>query len=696
MLNKFTLSFFSICALAYCANANNVGKLNLDEVVVTASGFESSLKDETRNVYVVGEKEISRKGYRTVREALEKIPSVSFLNSGVGESVDIRGQGNKANTAVKVMINGVAINMLDNAHMIVPIEMIAIEDVERIEVMPGGGSVLYGSGTRGGVINIITKNSPREFYGNIQSKIGSYRYHDMSINLGGNVSENLFLKLGAKAFDTNSYHEDGKEKGSYVSAAANYQISDGQNLAISSSLYRSKLKLPATMLSKKEVAKNRRMNQYPNHQTSSENMRKTDIALDYRIESGNFTFNLKPFYQKIKITNFNDIPSVAIPNAKYKEYKVDGLFGDEKTGLNFKTKYDYTDGEFIAGFDFTKNQGDRAQYIFYDVDISMRGKIINMKHNIDTILDLQKRSYALYFMEKHNFTPNFDLSAGARVERAKYDAKRISSLIMKSPNPHMNNASISNFSTKNTHNNYALEITPNFKYSDTGNLYFKFERGYISPSPTQLTNKDLKTKKYSFNNIKSETFQTYEIGLKDEIASNFSLASSLFLTDSKDEIHYTAVGGHGDGWKYENLDKTRRVGFELSLKEQISEWLDLTQSYSFVDAKEKSGKNSGKEVPFVSKHKFVFGMTYEPVQNLSLFADMKFYSKQNDSNREKNIKSRAITDVGAEYKFKSGLSFGAGVNNLFNKKYFDYADVENDAYIPANERNFYARIKYEF
>ena len=50
MLNKFTLSFFSICALAYCANANNVGKLNLDEVVVTASGFENSLKHETRNV----------------------------------------------------------------------------------------------------------------------------------------------------------------------------------------------------------------------------------------------------------------------------------------------------------------------------------------------------------------------------------------------------------------------------------------------------------------------------------------------------------------------------------------------------------------------------------------------------------------------------------------------------------------------
>lgn len=158
----------------------------------------------------------------------------------------------------------------------------------------------------------------------------------------------------------------------------------------------------------------------------------------------------------------------------------------------------------------------------------MRGGRINIKHNIDTILDLLKRSYALYFMEKHNFSSNFDLSAGARVERAKYDAKRISSQIMKGSIPQMNHTSMSSFSTKNTHNNYALEITPNFKYSKSGNLYFKFERGYISPSPTQLTNKDIKTGKYSFNNIKSETFQTYEIGLKDEIASNFSCFEHIF------------------------------------------------------------------------------------------------------------------------------------------------------------------------
>ena len=53
--------------------------------------------------------------------------------------------------------------MVDAAHGIIPLEMIAIKDVEQVEVMPGGGAVLYGSGTRGGVVNIITKQKPRDF-----------------------------------------------------------------------------------------------------------------------------------------------------------------------------------------------------------------------------------------------------------------------------------------------------------------------------------------------------------------------------------------------------------------------------------------------------------------------------------------------------------------------------------------------------
>ena len=672
MLNKFTLSFFSICALAYCANANNVGKLNLDEVVVTASGFESSLKDETRNVYVIKSSEIDKKGYRSIKEVLEKIPGVSFFGNmtgtGFSESIDMRGQGNKANTAVKVMINGVAINMLDTSHTVAPFEMISIDDVERIEVLPGGGSVLYGSGTRGGVINIITKNSPRAFYGSLESKFGSYNYRDFSLNLGGNATQNLFLKFNSKIFSTNGYQHDEKNRGYYLSGALNYQISEMQNLEILPSIYREKTH-SAKSLTLKELTQNRRQN--PSGETTKIDLTKFDIITKYQIFLDNLELNLKPYYQLIKLENKPER----------------SLFRDEKIGVNFSSKLTYHSGELILGYEMLKNKGKRQSII--DMNIPKMGQ-----YHHGTFIDIGKLTNSLYFMQKHEFDPQFDLSVGARLEHAVYDIDRKIDMSIggrKIPQQGIED--------KTTQNNFAFEITPNFKYSDTGNIYTKFERGYISPSPVQLTDK-IKVGRsgvYVLNGVKSETFNTYEIGLKDEISNEISLASSVFYTDTTKEIlQKFGPGGHGQEWKFFNIDKTRRVGFEIGLKERIFDMLDFTQSYSFVDAKIKSGKNNGKEVPFVSKHKFVFGVTYEPVRDLAIFADLKYHSAQRDIKDEKNIKSRTITDVGVNYKFANGLSLGAGVKNLFNKKYFDYADVENDLYTPANERNFYARIKYEF
>ena len=125
----------------------------------------------------------------------------------------IRGDGATPTMAVKIMLNGVPINMVDAAHGIIPLEMITIEDIEQVEVMPGGGAVLYGSGTRGGVVNIITKQKPRDFFANVSSKIGSYSYRDAAATVGGNVSEDLFLKFSSKAFGQKGYRHDYKELG---------------------------------------------------------------------------------------------------------------------------------------------------------------------------------------------------------------------------------------------------------------------------------------------------------------------------------------------------------------------------------------------------------------------------------------------------------------------------------------------------
>jgi len=121
-----------VAAASLNAQTQNI---TLGAAIVTATGFESALKDETRNVFVVTKADIEAYGYRSVKELVEKIPSVDFVStSSLGENIDMRGQdmrgdGATPTMAVKVMV---PINMVDAAHGIIPLEMIAIEDIEQV------------------------------------------------------------------------------------------------------------------------------------------------------------------------------------------------------------------------------------------------------------------------------------------------------------------------------------------------------------------------------------------------------------------------------------------------------------------------------------------------------------------------------------------------------------------------------------
>ena len=78
----------------YAADSDST---RLDATVITTTGFESALKDEVRNVTVITAKEIEDRGYRDIKEALEKAPGVS-LN---GNNVDMRGQGSRRSSSAR-------------------------------------------------------------------------------------------------------------------------------------------------------------------------------------------------------------------------------------------------------------------------------------------------------------------------------------------------------------------------------------------------------------------------------------------------------------------------------------------------------------------------------------------------------------------------------------------------------------------
>jgi len=244
-------------------------------------------------------------------------------------------------------------------------------------------------------------------------------------------------------------------------------------------------------------------------------------------------------------------------------------------------------------------------------------------------------------------------------------------------------------------NNYAFEITPNFNYSKDGNVYFKFERGYISPGPNQLIDKLSSSGPYVLNNLKSETFKTYEIGMKDLIYGQY-VSATLFWTDTKNEIVNELLGsGFNSGWHFINIDETRRKGVELYAEQSLLSNLKLSETFSYVDAKIQSGANKGKQVPLVERSKFVLGLDYEPIRNLTLMSDFKYFSSSHDANHDR-IDSRTIVDLGAAYRFASGFLISAGVKNVFDEEYNYNQNLRADDYTPAPGRNYYAEFKYTY
>ena len=115
----------------------------------------SELDSSNHNVFHADAAAI--KGARDTESALRYLPFVTIINTaGFGQQFDLRGQGRLSSNGVKLYINGIPANPVDSYYKYMPINTILPSLIHEVSVQPGGGAVLYGSGAKGGTINIIT------------------------------------------------------------------------------------------------------------------------------------------------------------------------------------------------------------------------------------------------------------------------------------------------------------------------------------------------------------------------------------------------------------------------------------------------------------------------------------------------------------------------------------------------------------
>ncbi|EAH5297311.1 TonB-dependent receptor [Campylobacter jejuni] len=695
----FNLSLFALLLITNLNAQESNEAINLQKVVVSATGFEQDADSNLRNVISIEGKDLQNKGYVSLEQALERISGISFVNFGLGRNIDMRGQGNKSNIAVKVMIDGRAINVLDNSHGVTPLDSINLDNVERIEIIPGGGSVLYGNGTRGGVINIITKKQKSDAFA-INLKSSAYDHGRLGGNLGINgakqINENLAFSFDIQSFNLDGYQEGYNEKGYFINTKTYIDINDNSDLTLGYNYFKSK-NTSSGYLTKAQAQSN------PTQKGKSDNItqiNRPEISLDYHYYFDDiWEFNLEAFWQNQKINYLKDEISMKGTTA----YQNGSGFEDTLTGISLKNKLNYANNSyFIFGYEFANHDAKRTSIIHYDVNAGR----FQMSHTMTTLMDMDKQSHSIFALDSHEFNDIFSISGGARYEYSLYDTNRnyTSNMII----PGRPNIKTELFSTDDTSHNFAFEITPNFKYSDTGKLYIKYERGFVSPSPAQFVNKDKNLQKYYSANLNPEIFDTFELGIDDFWWDFYGFNLTLFYTLSKDEISYLGNphSTSGSWWKYYNIDQTRRLGVELSLSQNfLDDDLIFRESLTYLDAKISKGVNDGMRIPYVSKIKATAGFEYAWNKNFSNFIDLTYFSRakdggtidENTGKMSKNswIRDYFLTDIGMKYNYKK-LQILAGIRNLFDKRYYTYQDSINDQYLVGNGRNYYVEFKYAF
>lgn len=563
--------------------------------------------------------------------------------------------------------------------------------------------MLYGSGTRGGVINIITKKQKLDALA-INLKSSAYDHGGLGGNLGINgtkqINENLAFSFDIQSFNLDGYQKGYNEKGYFINTKTYIDINDNSDLTLGYNYFKSK-NTSSGYLTKAQAQSD------PTQKGNSDNItqiNRPEISLNYHYYFDDiWQFNLEAFWQK-KINYLKDVSTMSYGGMSLPVYQNGSGFEDTLTGISLKNKLNYANNSyFILVMNYVNHDAKRTSIIHYDVN----SPNFQMSHTMTTLMDMDKQSHSIFALDSHEFNDIFSISGGARYEYSLYDTNRnyTSNMIISSvPRP----STPELFSTDDTSHNFAFEITPNFKYSDTGKLYIKYERGFVSPSPAQFVNKDQKTQKYYSANLNPEIFDTFELGIDDFWWDFYGFNLTLFYTLSKDEISYLG-NPHATGggfWQYYNIDQTRRLGVELSLSQNfLDDDLILRESLTYLDAKISKGVNGSMRIPYVSKIKATAGLEYAWNKNFSNFIDLTYFSRAKDGgtidentgkmSQNSWIRDYFLTDIGMKYNYKK-LQILAGIRNLFDKRYYTYQDSINDQYLVGNGRNYYVEFKYAF
>ncbi len=670
---------------------NNETKL--DGVVVSASGFSQQIKEAPASISVISGDELTKDSFTSLHSIAQKVPGVNVVGGedGAASGISIRGM-EKSQTLV--LIDGKRVNSSSanpkggagdiNSNFIPPAEAI-----ERIEIIRGPMSSLYGSDAVGGVINIITKKDFSKFSGNVgisttintHKGIGDGRQGDFYLNLP------LYKELFALQFW--GYKKLRDEDG-YIGG---YQKSDKRNLS-------AKLWITPDEHNKFYILGSNERHDYSRTigKSADPDIRKKALnAYDYEKKSygvgylgefDNLNADLSYIYDQTQRTSLFD---KFIP-AKAKNY-------------NFNSKFTTFFGAHTLtfGYDFSK-QNVGTTFI---VSNASRNGLRNPKS---------------YSMSEH--------AGFIEDEWQILDEKLFLTL-----------------GSRLTHNEFfGNHLSPRaylvYNATDTLSLKGGVATGYKTPNVNQISPEvgtiqgGWRIVDFGNKDLKPEKSITYEVGAYYDNQADFRGSVTLFKNEFKDKIldtdGSTIVNGipafgtcsgapsvNCPGWgTYFNIEGATVWGVELSGDYDILSNLNLSSNYTYNKSKIKTGNPTintpngpmkfsqtglnrldGKSLTATPEHAFHATLAYKPIKSVKTFFTTNYESKLTSVNfgagnsiRE-NAKDLLTFDTGVSWDANKHLTLSLNAYNIFDKVRYDEALVGNTYYFyPQEGRRFWFKV----
>jgi hemoglobin/transferrin/lactoferrin receptor protein len=542
------LSFSLLFQLAPAAAQGEDDTIRLRTVMVTANRTLQELMDVPMTVNVVTAEDIEREPYPSITELIRHIPGIGLAEQSGARAgsprVSLRGEGN---ARTLILINGVKLSDKDNSD---PSILVNLSQVERIEVIKGPASVLYGSEAIGGVINIITKkggDKPIGFSQNfvydsstesvdIQSAVfGNYNGFNYRVSGSGkNASDRRVPDDNVDGGTAYSSHYRNR----YYSAQLGYDFGE-HSFTLSADRYQNVTYYTSSGLS--SVLGNTTIWFDPNDRDTvigtfvfrelSEKLKKLTLTASYQI------------FDRDWISDFQT------PSTSMTSYLIGHAKSEQKQlGFSAQSEWALGDHYLIAGLDY---EGD---------DIRVANEAYRYGGRPDSLSHarVKQNSLGLFVQDEWALSGDFKATLGARYGyiKGKYVSKDGPSYVD---------------DTNPTQSDSHMVGSVGVVYRGIANWAFRaqFSQGYRFPTVRQLFTgyaaHGSGTVYQPNPSLKPETSNNFEIGARFASAS-WDMDLAIFLTNSKNFIDSIAAAASPTGFPtFVNGDKARTIGAELTI-----------------------------------------------------------------------------------------------------------------------------------